>query len=732
MSKTLDRDLDGVGEPTPLGGQAAPAPEPGARRERGPRATWPLYLVFIAFAGVVGAGISFGLLADSLAALGIPDPGRLTTIGLPFLRAASWIVSALAVGSFLAAAFLISPRLPGGDNKRILEATLTVDGHLAARTGALSSLALGVISLVMVPVTLSDVSGTPLFQTLRPDAWATALSQVSAAQAWAWTAGLAFAVGLPALFASRWSSQPLAFVGAILAVVPNGLDGHSAAGGNHDYGTNSYLWHLVFLVIWVGGLMALIAHCRRLGPGIATAVRRYSTLALVSIIVMTVSGVINAAVRIDFSDWLTSTYGLIITAKAVGVVVLAVFGFIHRQLTMPRLMSPRPDRRAFWRVAAVEVLVMAAVTGVAISMGRTPPPPPRDPNLSPMAIKIGFDLHEAPTFFNVWTMWRFDLLFGTIGLVLAGLYIYGVVQVNRRGGSWPKVRTFWFLLGSFSLTIMMSSGMGMNMMALFSVHMLVHMGLAMVIPVFWVLGAPLTLIMQAARPSPEGEPGWQEWTYALCHSRAMGWVTNPAVNTLQFLFFFYIIYITPLFDVMVAEHGGHVIMNVLFLVSGYIYFWEMIGSDPAPRRGTVLVRLGWLMLSMPVHLYFGVYLMQLNEVLAEGFYAGLQLPWGPDLLADQKVGGGIAWASGSFPLVVVFGTLFYQWLREDKKAEKTYDARADATGDAEREAYNEWLAQLNGQSSSAYFTEEFGEAKRRSQRRSARGDAGPDVPSGEA
>lgn len=691
--------------------------EPGTAR-----VTWPLYLGFTLIAGAVGAVISFGLLAESLEALGIPDPGKLTTIGLPFLRAASWIVSSLAVGSYMAAAFFISPRVPGKDNSRILEARLSVDGHIAARTGALSSIALGLIALVMIPLTLSDVSGTPLSQTLNPEAWGTALEQVSAARAWAWTAGLALMVGVPALFASKWGSQPLAFFGSILAVMPNGLDGHSAAGGNHDYGTNSYLWHLVFLVVWVGGLMALIAHCRRLGPGTETAVRRYSTIALVSIIIMAISGVVNAAVRIDFSDWFTTTYGLIITAKTAGIIVLAFFGFVHRLVAIPRLRGPRPDRKTFWRVAIGEVVVMAAVTGVAISMGRTPPPPPRDPNLSPMAIKVGFDLHEAPTFWNVWTIWRFDILLGTLGLVAAGLYLYGVYRLHRRGDTWPKIRTFWFLLGALSLTIMMSSGIGMNMMALFSVHMVVHMGIAMVVPVFLVLGAPFTLIMEVAGPGRPGVPGLGEWAYALCHSKTVGLVTNPAVNTIQFLFFFYIIYVTPLFDLMVAEHGGHVVMNFVFLISGYVYFWEMIGSDPAPRRGTVLARLGWLVFSMPVHLYFGVYLMQLNEVMAEGFYAGLQLPWDPDLLEDQKVGGGIAWASGQFPLLVVFGALFYQWLRDDRKEEKEYEERAEATNDAERAAYNEWLAGLQdpNQAEAAYYTQEFGEAAKKRPRRKVR------------
>lgn len=657
------------------------------------KSSWPLYILYALIAGVVGAGISWGFLSDSLAALGIPDPGRFTTAGLPFFRAASWMVVSLAVGSFLASAFLISPRLPGGDNGKILEARLTVDGHLAARTGSVALIAYALIALLMIPLTLSDVSGTPFARTLQPDMWSVAISQVSTALAWLWVALIAGVVGIAGLFSHKWSSQPLLFEGAILSVIPLGMEGHSASGGDHDYGTNSYLWHLVFLVIWVGGLMALIAHCRRLGPGMATAVRRYSTLALISIIVMAASGIVNALIRVEPQDWLTSTYGLIIVAKMVGVVVLGVFGYAHRSLAIPQLK--RGDAGTFRRVAIVEVAIMAAVTGIAITMGRTPPPPPRDPNLSPMAIKVGFDLYEAPTFWNVWTMWRFDIMFSAIAIVLAALYIYGVVKLRRRGEEWPAIRTFWFLLGCFTLAVMMSSGMGMNMMALFSMHMVVHMGLTMVVPVFLVLGAPLTLIMKVVPPGSPGTPGMHEWVQALCSNRLIAFITHPAVNTIQFVAFFYFLYITPLYPILVQDHGGHVGMNFLFLISGYIYFWDMIGVDPVPNRRSPMVRLMWLVFSMPFHLFFGVYLMQLTDIIAYDFYSQLGHPWNPDLLQDQKVGGGIAWASGSFPLVVVFGVLFYQWRKDDKRQEKEYDAHADAEGDDEMDAYNQWLAQMN-------------------------------------
>ncbi|WP_454044972.1 cytochrome c oxidase assembly protein [Corynebacterium sp. Marseille-Q2516] len=678
--------------------------------------SWWLYAVFGVVAGVVAASISWGFLSASLAALGIPDPGPLTTAGLPFVRAAAWIAASVAAGSFLAAGFLISPRVGDGSEVSLRDAPLTVDGHVAGRTGAWASLVLAGCATVLIPLTLSDVSGTPLSGTLQPSAWALALDQVPAALAWMWVAMIAAVTGVGGLVSRRGAGQPVLLLGSLLAVVPLGMQGHSAAGGDHDYGTNSYLWHVIFLVLWIGGLIALIAHCRRLGPGMAVAVRRYSALALVCVVVMAASGLINAVIRIEWQDWLTTTYGRIIVAKTVGVVGLALLGFVHRQWTIPQLEREPGNPRPFYRVAVVEVLVMAAVTGVAITMGRTPPPPPRDPNLSAMAIKIGFDLHQPPTFWNVWTMWRFDILFSSLAVIMAACYLRGVLRLRARGQRWPWVRTAWFMAGCISLGLMMSSGMGMNMMALFSMHMVVHMGLTMVIPVFLVLGNPLTLIMEATEPGPPGQPGLREWTQALCQSRIIGVLTHPGVNTVQFVTIFYLLYLTPFYPMLVSEHGGHVGMNVLFLLSGYIYFWDMIGSDPVPNRRKPTVRLWWLLLSMPFHLYFGVYLMQLTTVIAQDFYQSLLLPWDPDLLADQRVGGGIAWASGGFPLLVVFGVLFYQWRQDDQRTERAYDKQAEDDGDAEMEAYNQMLARMSsGQESAApyysadYYTREFGE-----------------------
>ena len=658
------------------------------------RPTWPLYVLFLVVAGVVGGTISWGFLADSLAALGIPDPGAVTTAGLPFLRAAGWMIAALSVGSFLASTFLISPRTVDGVND-LRRAVLNVDGTLAARTGAVAALCFGLVGILMIPLVMSDLSGQPFSVAVQPANWLVAFEQVAVAKAWLWCSIFAFITGVGGLLTHRWLAQPLLFIGSVAMIVPQGLEGHSAAGGNHDYGTNSLLWHLLFMVLWVGGLMALIAHCRRLGPDLDLAIRRYSTIATFALVGIAASGVVNAAIRIEWSDWFTTRYGLIVVAKTVGLIVLSGFGFLHRAIVIPKIRRDPGNSRLFASVAIVEVLVMAAVVGIAISMGRTPPPPPRDPNLSYMAIEMGYDLYEEPTLTSVFTMWRFDIMLGTIGILLAAFYLRGLYVLHRKGKTWNHLRTFWWLLGCVTLVVTVSSGIGMNMPATFSMHMVAHMLLSMVVPVFLVLGAPLTLILESVDPGEPGRPTMHDWVKAMVDNPLLDFILHPAVNTIQFIIIFYVLYLTPLYDLMVSEHAGHLIMNFVFVISGYLYYWEMIGPDPTPVQRTHVSRLAWLTFSMPFHLFFGVYLMQLQEILAEDFYTRLDLPWEVDLAYDQLVGGGIAWASGSFPLIVVFGYLFRGWLREERVVEQKYEQHAEETGFADMEEYNQMLARLN-------------------------------------
>jgi putative copper resistance protein D len=143
-------------------------------------------------------------------------------------------------------------------------------------------------------------------------------------------------------------------------------------------------------------------------------------------------------------------------------------------------------------------------------------------------------------------------------------------------------------------------------------------------------------------------------------------------------------------------------MAAHFLAVGCLYFYVLVGVDPAPRRLPHIARLGVLFIVMPFHAFFSVALMEENTVLAGTYYRALGDPYHVGLLADQQAGAGLGWTLGEVPIVLVLIAVFISWVRDDEREARRRDRAADralARGEEdELAAYNAWLAQLNSRS----------------------------------
>jgi cytochrome c oxidase assembly factor CtaG len=231
---------------------------------------------------------------------------------------------------------------------------------------------------------------------------------------------------------------------------------------------------------------------------------------------------------------------------------------------------------------------------------------------------------------------------------------------------------------------------------MFSVHMISHMSLNMLAPVLLALGGSVTLALRVLRPAGRGNPpGPREWVTAAVASPITKVLTHPLVTLVLFVGSFYALYFTPLFDGALRFHWAHQLMNIHFLAVGYLFFWPLTGVDRAPVRLPHLGRLAVLLASMPFHAFFGIALMSSDQLIGGNFYRSLALPWLSDLLGDQGVGGGIAWATGEIPMLLVVIALLVQWSREDDRAAARHDRHEDRDDDAELRAYNEMLARLS-------------------------------------
>ncbi|MFI6999047.1 cytochrome c oxidase assembly protein [Nocardia sp. NPDC050175] len=665
------------------------AQDPSASPDLEVTRTAATYAVLIALTGAIAAVVAalvVGLsAAQALSLLGIPDPGALTTYGLPAVRALADLSAALTVGSLLFAAFLVPPQSNG---------LLDVGGYRAVRRASNFALIWACCAALLIPLTVSDTTGQPVGDTLRPEALWRAIDQIELAGAWRTTVLFALIVAVGARLALRWGWTPVLFAGAIVTMMPLALTGHSSSGGAHDLATNSLILHLVSAAVWVGGLFALLAHARRGGAHTDLAARRFSLTATIAFVTIGVSGVINSWVRVPWDELLTTTYGKLVLAKATALIVLGLIGFVQRRAALPALAANPKDRGALIRFAGVEVLVFAATMGLAVGLGRTPPPPPTS---IPTAaeVELGYNLAGPPNVPRLLFDWRFDLIFGTLSIVLAVLYLLGVRRLRLRGDAWPVGRTIAWLSGCAVLLIATSSGVGRYSPAMFSVHMGAHMALSMLAPILFALGGAVTLALRALPPAGRtGAPGPREWILAAVHNPVSRFLTHPIVAAVIFVGGFYALYLGGIFDTYADSHAAHLMMNAHFLLSGYLFYWVVIGIDPKPRQVEPLTRLAMVFGSLPFHAFFGIALMSMNTVLGGWFYRGLGLGWNGDLLGDQRTGGSLAWASGEVPLVVVMLALLIQWSRSDRKLAQRTDRAADRDHDAALSAHNAMFAEL--------------------------------------
>ena len=654
------------------------------------RSVVPVVILLAVVAAAVVVPLS-GMSADlALELVGVPDPGVLTTAGLPAVRAIAELLASVAVGMALFAAFFTPPQK---------DKTLDVDGYRAQQIASWANIAWAVAAALLIPLTLSDVSGRTFWQSLPPDQWIVAINQIDVASSWRWAAVIALVAGIGQRLTMSWRWSVIWLAVSVLSLLPVAATGHASGSTAHDIATNSLIIHLFAAAFYIGGLIAVIAHAMRGGSRVALALRRYSVVATVAIVALGFSGIINAVVRLHPTDLFSSTYGLLVVSKALALCLLALFGLAIRRRIIAKIESTNAnapvDRGTLLRIGLLESVVMAGTLGLSVSLGRTPPPAPLYVPTRQEAL-LGFELPGPFSFETVFGLWRFDLVLGLASVILLGLYVWGVVRVRRRGDAWPVGRTVPWVLGCVILFLTTSSGMGMYMMADFASHMVGHMLVSMLVPVLLALGGPLTLALRALPAAGRANPpGPREWIVEFINNPLSRFLTHPIVASVQFVAGFYLIYFGGFYQTLASEHLGHMFMNVHFLISGYLFYWVIIGVDAAPRQFSPLYKLMVLLSSLPFHAFFGIMLMNYKTVLAEGWYAGIGLPWIPDLLQSQQVGGGVAWAAGEIPLFIVMLALAWQWYQSDMRDARRGERQAERDDDAELKAYNEMLREMS-------------------------------------
>ncbi|MEU3457349.1 cytochrome c oxidase assembly protein [Micromonospora sp. NPDC006766] len=271
----------------------------------------------------------------------------------------------------------------------------------------------------------------------------------------------------------------------------------------------------------------------------------------------------------------------------------------------------------------------------------------------------------------------------TLGILLAaGLYLYGVYRLRLRGDRWPVVRTVCFLgpgLGGIAAVTL--SGLGTYDTTVLSVHMVQHMVLSMISPIFLALGAPVTLALRTLSVRPRRR------LLAIVHSRIARIYTFPLVAFAIFVVNPFVLYFTDLYRYTLQHEWAHELTHAHFIMTGCVFFWPLLGLDPLPGRWPYPARALLMLLSVPFHTVLGLTIMQSTTLLGGDWYPSLQLSWS-DPWNDQVVAGGVLWAGGEFVSVTMLAVLVVQWIKQSEREARRLDRELDRQEARQRAAEN--------------------------------------------
>ena len=637
-------------------------------------------LILAAIAPLVIAIMTAISLGDSsYTSLSRGYPGQFTAVTAIGIRTVTDLASIVTLGSFV---YLVFIRSRAGKTR------LSVATAFELRIAQISSLVWMIGAALSALFDAADANGVAFTRIFEPGAFAYLVSAAYLPKAWIVTFVCTVIIFFGSYLARHWQGLLIPLGLSALGTLAPVIVGQVQVGPNHDLGTDSAVFNTL-ATAGLLGLVAVLAVRLASGRGIsAHAVQRTGIVALLAVPVALASELVIAWFKtVGFSQWATPT-GALISVRIAVIVLIAAVGAVlwmrRGRLSAGTTVTP----------AVAAVILSGAWVAASVMMTRIPPPQYFVPT-SITEVFLGFDVSETPTLAVLLGGWRINILFAVIAVAAVTVYLLAVRRLRMRGDAWPLGRTVAWVAGWVVIFLATSSGVGKYSAASFSLHMIVHMSLNMLGPLLLVLGGVVTLLLRATKPAGRGRPaGPHEWLTAVLHWPVLRVIYNPLLVFVFFIGSYYGLYLTGLFGEAMRFHWAHQFMNLHFIIIGYLFYGIVVGVDRPPRPLPHLGKLGFVLAAMPFHAFFGVIVMTSTEVIAKNFYEYLSLPWHTDLLADQYVGGGIAWAAGEPPLILVVVALAIQWSRADSREAKRKDRHMDSGLDEDFDAYNKMLQQL--------------------------------------
>jgi cytochrome c oxidase assembly factor CtaG len=264
--------------------------------------------------------------------------------------------------------------------------------------------------------------------------------------------------------------------------------------------------------------------------------------------------------------------------------------------------------------------------------------------------------------------WRPHII---LTIVLAAtLHLVGRNRLKRRGGGrviapWRSVA---YLGGLVVLWIALMSPIDVLSGQLFSMHMIQHLLLVMVVPPLLWIGNPMPIAMWGLPATLRREVGrWLRPSSGVRNTiRAL---TTPGLVWLYFVAALVGWHDPRAYNLSLVSELAHDLEHLMFFVSAMLLWWHVIGSAPLiHKRLSRGVRAAYIVSVVPANALTGIAISFASEPLYP-YYTTVPRVGQMTVLQDQMLGGVLMWIPGSMMYLLAALILISQIIRAEEDTE---------------------------------------------------------------
>ena len=177
-------------------------------------------------------------------------------------------------------------------------------------------------------------------------------------------------------------------------------------------------------------------------------------------------------------------------------------------------------------------------------------------------------------------------------------YVVTARTVTRRRRRWPILNTAAFLSGLAAMVVVLQSGFDGYADRVYWAHLAQHVVLMSVAPLLLVLGAPVTLALQALSPA-QGRR-----LVAVLRSRPIRALCGRAASGHLFVEYYGLMFLyllTPATALAARNETFHVSVHAAFFLCGLLFWAPVIGVDPVGWKPSRTLRLGLVAAGVPMN-----------------------------------------------------------------------------------------------------------------------------------